>query len=80
MQTAAANAGLVKDGQQPVGCHDLRHSLAANAFELGLPLPEVARLLRHASTKVTVAVCAGVAEDGAVERISEKLAAGGFGQ
>jgi hypothetical protein len=48
LQTAAVNAGLVKNGQEPVGLDDLRHSLAANSFGLGLTDVEVARLLRHA--------------------------------
>jgi len=40
----------------PVGCHDLRHSLAANALALGLAPTEVARLLRHANPAITLAV------------------------
>ena len=43
-------------GSRRVGCHDLRHSLAANALALGLAPTEVARLLRHANPAITLAV------------------------
>jgi integrase len=58
----------------------LRHSLAANAFALGMPPNEVARLLRHASTKVTMAVYDGVVEAGAVEHLRDRLVSTGFGR
>ncbi len=54
VNAACESAKLVAEGQERVGVHDLRHSLAANAFALGLPSPEVARLLRHANTAVTL--------------------------
>jgi integrase len=78
LQVAAENAGLVVDGQEPVGLHDLRHSLAASSFALGLTDVEVARLLRHANPKVTLTVDAGLT-DQAASKIAEKLTAGGFG-
>jgi integrase len=37
VKSAAERAGLVADGQEPVGVHDLRHSLAGQAFALSLP-------------------------------------------
>lgn len=78
LQVAAENAGLVADGQEPVGLHDLRHSLAANSFALGLTDVEVARLLRHANPKVTLTVYAGLT-DKAASKIAEKMTASGFG-
>ena len=68
VQTAAENAGLVAEGQQPVGLHDLRHSLAANAFAVGLNAVEVSRLLRHATAQVTMTVYAGLTDDAATTR------------
>ena len=38
-----ADEGL-RTPEHPLGCHDLRHSLAANAFGLGLSLTETSRL------------------------------------
>jgi integrase len=70
--------GLNGADQEPVGLHDLRHSLVAIAFELGLSLPEVALVARHANPSVTLAVYAGLTEDGR-ERAVAKLAEGGFG-
>jgi integrase len=77
LQRATEEAGLVKDGQQPVGLHDLRHSLAAYGFE-HLAVNEVSALLRHANTKVTLAVYSGITEEKAA-RLGERFAAGGFG-
>jgi integrase len=78
LQTAAEHAGLVEGDQEPVGLHDLRHSLAANSFALGLTDAEVARLLRHANPRVTTTIYAGLVE-GEAAKLGEKLAAGGFG-
>lgn len=74
VQAAARKAGLVPEGAQPVGCHDLRHSLAANAFTLGLTLPEVSRALRHANPQVTATTYSGLLEDG-VAVLGQKLEA-----
>ena len=52
----------------------LRHSLAANAFALGLSPVEVSKLLRHANPQVTLTVYAGLAGDH-VEVLGKKLAA-----
>jgi len=73
INVASERAGLVGDGQEHVGCHDLRHSLAANAFALGLSPVEVSKLLRHANPQVTLTVYAGLAGDH-VEALSAKLA------
>jgi integrase len=77
VQTAARNAGLNPDGQQPIGLHDLRHSAAGLAFA-ALPLNEVSRLLRHANPRVTSTVYGGLSDDAAAS-IGEKLANSGFG-
>jgi integrase len=60
------------DDREPVGAHDLRHSLASTAFEMGLTLPEVSRLLRHANTQVTATVYADLAGN-AVEVLQDRL-------
>jgi integrase len=60
------------DDREPVGAHDLRHSLASTAFELGLTLPEVSRLLRHANTQVTATVYADLAGN-AVDVLQDRL-------
>ena len=70
--------GLNGDGREPVGLHDLRHSLVANAIEQGLTAAEVAAIARHANAKVTMTVYAGLTEGGR-ERAVAKLAEGGFG-
>ena len=75
---ARSNAGLGGTNQEPVGLHDLHHSLAANSFALGLTHMELARLLRHADPKVTLTVYAGLT-DKAVAKLGEKLTSGGFG-
>jgi integrase len=75
---ASVDTGLVAEGQEKVGVHDFRHSLAANAFALGLAPTEVARLLRHANPGVTLAVYAGISDEAATARGGE-LAAAGFG-
>jgi integrase len=74
VRRAGDAAGLNPEGVEPVGCHDLRHSLAANAFALGLTDEEVARLLRHSNPQVTKTVYAGLTGDGVSAR-REKLAA-----
>lgn len=79
LQRAAESAGLVGEGEEPVGLHDLRHSLAANAFQLGLTPVEVSKLLRHANPKVTLGIYAGIT-DNAAAQIRERLTAGGFGR
>ncbi len=74
INVASKSAGLwsEEDGREPVGAHDLRHSLAAYAFGAGLTLPEVSRLLRHANTQVTATVYADLAGN-AVEMLQTRL-------
>ncbi len=69
---AAVKAGLVPPGKEPVGVHDLRHSFAALAFDGGLSLTEVARLLRHASPNVTSRVYGGLSDPG-IAALGQKL-------
>lgn len=78
LHRAGESAGLNRDGREPVGLHDLRHSLVANAIEHGLTAAEVAAIARHANAKVTLTVYAGLTEGGR-ERAVAKLAEGGFG-
>jgi integrase len=80
LQAAAVKTGLVTEGQEPIGLHDLRHSLAANSFALGLTDVEVSRMLRHANPRVTLTVYADLLEDEASTKLGQKLAAGGFGR
>jgi integrase len=79
VRLAGNAAGINSDAQEPVGLHDLRHSLVAIAFELGLSVPEVALLARHASPAVTLSIYAGLTSDGRANAI-KKLVQGGFGQ
>jgi integrase len=79
LQTAAVKAGLVNDDHEPIGLHDLRHSLAANSFALGLTDVEVARLLRHANLRVTLTIYPDLVEDEAAVKLGKKLTAEGFG-
>lgn len=74
IQQASRRAGLVCDGQELVGAHDLRHSLAGCAFALGLSPVEVSKMLRHANPQVTMTVYAGLAESAALAA-GDKLAA-----
>lgn len=74
--TAAVKAGLVPEGTEPVGVHDLRHSFAAYAFARGLSPVQVARFMRHANPNVTLTVYAGLSQD-AVAELGEKLSSMG---
>jgi integrase len=69
---AAKRAGLQPDGAQPVGAHDLRHSMAAYALEDRLSLAETSHLLRHVNVAVTASVYAGLT-DKRVAEIGSKL-------
>jgi integrase len=76
--SVSAKANECEADEQPVGCHDLRHSLAANAFEIGLTDVEIARVLRHANVNVTRTTYAGITESG-LAGLSTKLAGVGGG-
>jgi integrase len=71
-------AALNGDDLQPVGLHDLRHSLVALALDSGTSLAEAAVLARHANAKVTGAIYAGVSESGKA-KIASKLVNAGIG-
>jgi len=70
---ASKCAGLVAEGQEVVGAHDLRHSLAGCAFALGLSPVEVSKMLRHANPQVRLTVYAGLTES-ATLAAGDKLA------
>jgi integrase len=77
---AAGDAAKLNGGdREPVGLHDLRHSFVALALASGASIAETAALARHANAKVTLAVYAGLAEDGR-ETASAKLVEAGFGR
>jgi integrase len=75
---AAEAVGLNREGVEPVGIHDLRHSFIAIALASNVTLAEAAVLARHANAKVTGAIYAGVSEQ-AKAQIASKLTAAGFG-
>ena len=62
--TAGDGLGLNGGGIERVGLHDLRHSFVAVAFEHGLTAPQVAALARHANPGVTLAMYAGLTDEG----------------
>jgi integrase len=70
----AKRAGLQPEGAEPVGNHDLRHSMAAHALSGGLSMLETSRLLRHANPQVTATVYAGMSNE-AVTALGSKLEA-----
>jgi integrase len=78
LHQAGDAVGLNPEGAEPVGLHDLRHSLVAQAFDQKLTAPEVAELARHANAHVTLTMYAGLTGDGR-ERATAKLKEGGFG-
>jgi integrase len=85
LHSAGLAAGLNeqdKDGAwigEPVGLHDLRHSLIALAFaDPTMTLPEIQALARHANVNVTTTVYAGFAGDGRKQAFG-KLAESGLG-
>jgi integrase/recombinase XerD len=53
----------VRAGVPPVGAHRLRHTLACQMVDAGVPLPEIGQVLRHRSA-VTTAIYARVDVDG----------------
>lgn len=73
VQVAADAAGLNPEGVEPIGCHDLRHSMVANALSVGMSITEASRLARHANPQVTATVYADLTQEG-VEALGAKLA------
>jgi integrase len=61
---AAGDAAGLNEGGHRVGCHTLRHSAAGLLFAAGLAPTEVARALRHSTTRTTLTVYAGLADAG----------------
>jgi integrase len=67
------------NGAESVGLHDLRHSFVAVGFDHGKSAPEIAALVAcHANARVTLAIYAGLTDDGR-DKVIAKLAEGGFG-
>jgi integrase len=75
---AGEAAGLHGENLQPIGLHDLRHSLVANALDSNVTLAGAAVLARHAYAKVTAQIDAGVSES-AKAQIASKPTSVGFG-
>jgi hypothetical protein len=78
VHAAGEAAGLNGNDVEPVGLHDMRHSLVAGALDSTVTLAEAAVLARHANAKVTGAIYAGVSEK-AKTQIAGKLVDAGFG-
>jgi integrase len=71
---AGRRSGLQPEGSQPIGVHDLRHSLASYALGGGLSMVETSRILRHANPQVTATIYAGLSGD-QVAALGDKLEA-----
>ena len=78
LHAAGDAAKLNGDDVEPVGLHDLRHSLVAGALDSSITLAETTVLARHASAKVTAAIYAGVSEK-TKAKIASNLVDAGFG-
>jgi integrase len=78
VKLAGDAAGLNPKGVEPIGLHDLRHSLIGLALDAGASLAQAALLARHASPKVTAQVYAGLSDKAKAEA-SAKLIDAGFG-
>jgi integrase len=78
VKLAGDAAGLNPGGVEPIGLHDLRHSLIGLALDAGASLAQAALLARHASPKVTAQVYAGVSDRAKIEATA-KLVDAGFG-
>ena len=76
VQHAGDEVGLNGDGRETVGLHDLRHSFVAIALASGVTLPEAAMLARHANPRVTLAVYAGLTDQGREVAVGKLLNAG----
>ena len=67
LHAAGDAAGLNGDNVEPVGLHDLRHSLVALALDSSRSLAEAAVLARHANARVIGQIYAGVSETAKAE-------------
>lgn len=62
----------------PVGCHDMRHSMAANALPIfNGDMVKTAKLLRHANPGVTATIYAGLTAEDTSELGAELSASAG---
>jgi integrase len=79
LRRVADKAGLNREGLQPLGLHDLRHTFVGLALaNPRLSLPEVVQLARHANAGVTLTVYAGLVGGNRKAAVA-KLAEAGFG-
>jgi integrase len=62
IRAAGYAASLNPMGTTKVAPHDLRHSCAGLLLAAGVPAPKVAAILRHADTRTTLTVYAGLVE------------------
>jgi integrase len=62
IRVAGTAAGLNPVGAKKVAPHDLRHSCAGLLLGAGVAAPKVAAILRHADTRTTLTVYAGLVE------------------
>jgi len=62
IRAAGDAAKLNPEGAKKVAPHDLRHSCAGLLLAAGVPAPKVAAVLRHADTRTTLTVYAGLVE------------------
>jgi integrase len=74
LQVQAAKLGIRGQDGEPVGLHDLRHSLASTLRGLGWTNEQVAPILRHANARTTAMLYGGLSNDALVS-IREQAAA-----
>jgi len=80
LHKAGEQAGLNGEGVEPVGLHDLRHSMIALALaNPEVAVTEVTRLARHANARTTLTIYAGIAGDG-TKSVFDKLSRSGIGR
>lgn len=75
LYAAGKAAALNAPGRKKIGCHDLRHSCAGLLLAARVPAPKVAAILRHANTRTTLTVYAGIVESERAELRSDLEAA-----
>ena len=54
---------LKDQGLRHIRVHDIRHSFAVNALELGIDLPSISRALGHSSLQITMDIYGRGAQD-----------------
>jgi integrase len=75
LQVQAAKLGIEGRDGEPVGLHDLRHSLASTLRGLGWTNEQVAPILRHANARTTAMLYGGLSNDALVSIRAEAAAA-----